>query len=150
MLVAGIPGGCNLADHQVEHSQDVAGNPSVLEPAGSFQVLEDNQSPVGQLEHNVTFPQFISIKFFTCGCINSFQHLFIYLHLTMLSVPWTTQHQSEGARNNAMKRMQNYAVMDCYDELLQHLNEQTEKKPEKCNLERLVSRQDMYLGPLQI
>lgn len=49
MLVAGVPGGCNLADHQVEHSQDVAGNLSVLDLAGSFQVVEYNQSPVGQL-----------------------------------------------------------------------------------------------------
>jgi len=49
MLVAGIPGHCNLAVHQVEHSQDVAGNPYVLWLAGSFQVAEDNQNPVGQL-----------------------------------------------------------------------------------------------------
>lgn len=57
MLVAGIPGHCNLAVHQVEHSQDVAGNPYVLWLAGSFQVAEDNQNPVGQLEHNVNYPQ---------------------------------------------------------------------------------------------
>lgn len=49
MLVAGIPGGCNLAVHQAEHSQNVAGNPYVLLVAGSFQVAEDNQNLVGQL-----------------------------------------------------------------------------------------------------
>lgn len=75
MLVAGTPEGCNLAVHQAEHSQDVAGNPFVQEVAGSFQVAEDNQSLVGQLEHNVTFPQLISITFVTYGCINSFQPL---------------------------------------------------------------------------
>jgi len=79
MLVAGIPGGCNLAVHQAEHSQNVAGNPYVLLVAGSFQVAEDNQNLVGQLEHNVTHPQLISITFCTCGCISSFQQLFIYL-----------------------------------------------------------------------
>jgi hypothetical protein len=46
MLVAGIPGGCNLAVHQEEHSQDVAGNLFVLGLAGSFQVAEDNQNLV--------------------------------------------------------------------------------------------------------
>jgi len=47
MLVAGIPGRCNLAVHQVEHSQVVAGNLYVLWLVGSFQVAEDNQKPVG-------------------------------------------------------------------------------------------------------
>lgn len=47
MQVAGIPGGCNLAVHQVEHSQNVAGNLYVLGLAGSFQVAEDNQNLVG-------------------------------------------------------------------------------------------------------
>jgi hypothetical protein len=57
MLVAGIPEGCNLAVHQAEHSQNVAGNLYFLLLAGSFQVAEDNQNLVGQLEHNVTHPQ---------------------------------------------------------------------------------------------
>ena len=73
MLVAGNPGHCNLDVHQVEHSQDVAGNLYALRLAGSFQVTEDNQNPVGQLKHNVTYPQLFSITFFTCGYINSLE-----------------------------------------------------------------------------
>lgn len=49
MLVAGIPGHCKPAVHQVEYSQVVAGNLYVLRLAGSFQVAEDNPNPVGQL-----------------------------------------------------------------------------------------------------
>jgi len=49
MLVAGIPGHCNLAVHQVEHSQVVAGNLYVLRLARSFQVAQDSQNLVGQL-----------------------------------------------------------------------------------------------------
>lgn len=98
----------------------------------------------------MTYPQLFSITFFTCVCINSFQHLFIYLYLTLLSVPWTTQHQIEGLGNNTMKTMHNDAVMGYYDILPQHLTEKTEKKPEKCHSEQLVSRQDMYLGTPQI
>jgi hypothetical protein len=79
-LVAGIPGG-NLAVHQVEHSQDAAGNLSVLELAGRLQVVVDNQDLVHHLEHNVTFPQLIAIMFFTCGSISTVQHLFICLFI---------------------------------------------------------------------
>jgi hypothetical protein len=49
-----------------------------------------------------------------------------------------------------MKTMHNDAVMGYYDILPQHLTEKTEKKPEKCHSEQLVSRQDMYLGTPQI
>jgi hypothetical protein len=75
--------------------------------------------------------------------------VFIYLYLTMLSVPWTTQHQTEELGKNTKKMMHNDAVLGYYDIRPQHLTEQTEKKPEKCHSEQLVSRQDMYLGTLQ-
>jgi hypothetical protein len=72
------------------------------------------------------------------------------LYFTFLSIPWTTQHQTEGLVNNTMKTMHNDAVMGYYDILPQLLTEQTEKNPEKCHSEQMVSRQDMYLGTPQI
>jgi len=39
----------------------------------------------------------------------------------MLSVPWTTQNQTEGLRSNTMKTMHNDAVMGYSDILPLHL-----------------------------